>query len=252
MTAARQQTCALIVSVLACLLYLPSLSAAAADPSPTSIDDGVARLQNLLGAFEAKDARQFRMTIDNEFKNQPEEDKPPVLIISKGEIVIGTPYRVGDAVAFDVIESIKRVVYELSDGDQRKEIRRQQRYMAARYCLRVDENGVWDFDITFTAHSIPSVVGMPYLKGSVNWQDDVMQLVGIGTDNSYAADGKLIRTATYGKMRFSRRDNELSIDDEWQSYQLGTDPDGNVLPFPDFDQPIGEPGPWLSGTATLE
>lgn len=252
MTAARQQAGVLIVFAVACLLSLLSPSATAADPSPRTVDEGVARLQKLLGTFKAKDARQFRMTIDNEFKNQPEEDKPPVLIISNGEVVIGTPYRVGDAVAFDVVESIKRTVYELRDGDQREEIRRQQRYMAARYTLRVDENGMWDFDMTFTAHSIPSVVGMPYLKGSVNWHDDGLELVGIGTDNSYAAEGKVIRTATYGKTHLSRSDKELSVNDEWQSYHLGTDPDGNVLPFPDFDQPIGDPGPWLSGKATLE
>jgi hypothetical protein len=150
------------------------------------------------------------------------------------------------------LESVKRTIYELGDGDERTVVRRQQRYMAARWTLRVDENGVWEFDATFLAHSIPYAAGKPYLKGAVNWRNNGLELVGVGTDNAYAPDGSLTPVALYGKLKFTRDGDQLVIEDKWQFYHRVADPHGTLLPAPDFAQPVGQPNPWLSGTATID
>jgi len=245
-----QRTAAIALTLA---IVLPSsLRAIADEQTPKNIDEGIAKLEKLLGEFKPKDARQFRMTIESERENRPEEDKPTVLIVSKGEVVIGNPYRTGGAVSFDMLESIKRTIYELGDGDKRKIVRRQQRYLAARYSLGPGDGDAWEFDAVMIAHSIPKVVGRPYMKGTVKWIPNGIQLLGIGTDSAYAAEGRLIPVANYGRIKITRNGEELSIDDEWQDYHLGTAPDGTALPFPDFKRPIGTPGKWLTGKGSRE
>jgi len=192
------------------------------------------------------------MRVASELTSQPEKDNSPILVESRGEVVIGTPYQIGDAVAFDMVETIKRSTYAVREDDEKSVVRRQQRYMAARFTLRVDENGVWEFDSTFAVHSTPNAVGKPYLTGAVKWLDNGVELIGIGTDNAYAADGRTIRAAVHGRIRLTRNGEALSVDDIWQAYHLGTDPDGVVLPFPDFKRPIGKSGRWLSGEASAK
>ena len=241
------------VPFLALILGLSLATSALAEDGPStaprSSEEAFARLGTILGSFKPKDSRQFRMHIDSEEKDQPELDKPPVLIVSKGDIIFGNPYRLGGAVAFDVVESIKRVVYELGPDNQRKIIRRQQRYMANRYTLHLDETGNWEFQSTFLTHSIPDNIGRTYLKGSVKWLPDAVVLFGIATDNSYAAGGDLIHVAEYARIKLARVKDDLVISDQWQSYHLVTGPDQTSVPIPNFDKPIGKPSQWLSGKA---
>jgi hypothetical protein len=158
----RRCTTAIAEMAFAGVLAASSQVLASNDALPKDIDEGVARLEKLVGKFVPTDARQFRIKIASELKNQPEANKSPALIVSNGEVIFGTPYRIGGAVAFDMIESIKRTIYELGENGQKKITRRQQRYMAARWTLRVDEMGSWDFDCVFLTHSTPSMVGKPY------------------------------------------------------------------------------------------
>lgn len=222
------------------------------DGATMGFEEGVTRLERLLGSYDAMDAKQFRMPIDTEIENRPEPDKPPVHIISKGELIIGNINRSGETVSFDMIESIKRTVYELQDNEQKTVNRRQQRYLLTRYTLHRGDSGEWEFDSIMIAHSIPMLVGKPYSKGSVKWLSDGIQLTGISTDRAFAADGKLIPVAVFGKITMTQGDgdDELLIEDAWQCYQLGTEPGGLSLPFPDFMRPVGSSHPWLTGKAT--
>jgi hypothetical protein len=200
----------------------------------------------LLGRYNPGNAKQFRIVIDKEFRNKPVENEPLVLIVSRGEVLIGTPFRLGNAIAFDLVETIRRTFYELDDKDRRTKKRRQQRYLATRYMLRFDENNRWSFDSAVMVHSAPEAVGIQGLRGTVNWLKQGVQLNGIGTDNTFTADGRSIPVAVHAQIALIRAGDELYIEDTWQDYHLGVDPAGNELPYPDFSRPVGEPDSWFS------
>jgi hypothetical protein len=220
--------------------------------TPKTIEDGFVKMEEVLGTFASKDARQFRKSLDNEITQQPDESAQRVRTNSKGQLVIGNPYRLGGAAAFDMVEAIKRTVERLDDAESASIIRRQQRYSVVRYTLRVNEQGVWEFDSVYTAHSIPWAIGRPYMIGAVRWLPQGFTLTGIATDDRYAADGSLIRAATVGEITFTRQGEELSLEDTWQGYHRAKSPAGVVLPFPDMSRPIGEPHAWLKGTASRD
>jgi hypothetical protein len=250
-TSGKCSTCCDFIALASLIVALLFTSPVCADEPPQDIDEGIRRLEEILGQFASKDARQFRIKIDSESEGRPKEDEPAVLTVSQGELILGNPYRVGGAAAFDMVESIRRVVSQ-GKGDERKVVRRQQRYMAARYSLRPEQEGAWSFDTVMMAHSIPSAAGRVYLTGTVQWLPNGIQLHGIGTDNVYGSDGKLIPVSVYAKVTITRENQELIVDDQWQSYHLASAPGDVLLPVPDFSRPIDKPFKWLAGKGSRE
>jgi hypothetical protein len=241
------------VSVLWNCYFIGNIFAApeGSGDAPRTIEEGLKRLETVLGTFQSKDQKQFRMEIKNERENTPEPTKPPVLVDSKGNLIIGVPYRVGGAVAFDLIEIVQRKIYKKSE--QKKELlRQQQRYFVGRVTLRVDDAGAWDFDLNLVAHSNPGVIGKSYMSGTVVWTKNGFKLVGLGTDKAFASDGSLIPVVTKGNIQLSRDGEKLIVSDEWKSYKAAADPDGNRLFVPDYGQPVGEASQWLNGTLSVE
>ena len=107
------------------LFFLISLSAlkednASAAELPKSTEDGLSRMEQLLGRYDPKDSRQFRIALDQQIKNQPEPDKPALLHVVKGVTIVGTPFRSGDSIAFDIVEDSRRQIYELGEGGKRE------------------------------------------------------------------------------------------------------------------------------------
>ncbi len=250
----RHFTSAVAATVVLSVIVLYSLPAFASDnaTAPKTLDEGIARLEKLLGSFKPKDARQFRMKVDDESELRSDPKKPAVLVVSRGVRIFGTPYRIGNAASFDVIESISKIVYRLGKDDKKeKVVRRQQRYVAQRITLRVDKTGIWSFDLTFLAHSIPSVIGLPYLTGSVEWLPKGVQLVGMGWDYMYDSEGQLVPVANQCKINLTREGDALVLADEWQNFRRVTSADGTVMSAPDFKKPIGKIGHWFKGKATL-
>ena len=123
--------------------------------APTSNEEGFQHLETLLGSYAPKDNRQFRTQTKNEMTSPPESGKPALVTASDGEVIWGSPYRVGGAASFDLIESVNRNIYEVTLEGLKTRVQGYQRYMVARFSLRVDDTGLWDFDAVLTAHSIP-------------------------------------------------------------------------------------------------
>jgi hypothetical protein len=253
-SAVQTPVCCAEVLVFTVIFGCLSLSGVLGDesPAPTTIEDGFQKLEALLGHFAPKDARQFRKSLDSEIREQPEEGGPTVQTISKGQLIFGNPYRVGGAAAFDVVETINRTVKRLTGGNDGTVVRRQQRYSVERYTLRVNETGDWEFDGEFTAHSIPSAIGRPYMVGNVKWLPDGLILHGVGTDNRFAADGSLIRSAFVGEIKIVREKGDLVVDDHWQNYDRLKGPNNTLLPFPDMSRPVGEAHSWMAGKAVRD
>lgn len=237
----------LAVSVVAC--FMRPVVADGRLASPQTVQDAISHLERVFGSYEPKDARQFRMTTDGEVKNQPEPTKPPVLVVSHSEAVVGTPYRVGDAVSFDLVELVRREIYAVPQKTARTLVRRQQRYIAGRWSLRHDETGVWQADLIFLVHSNPKLCGACYLIGTVNWLPNGVHIVGTARDSVYASDGSLIPVVVQGRITFIREGDELRIDDTWQNYGLRIERAGSAVVAPDFGRPLGAATTWLTGRA---
>ena len=235
----------LAVAVLAFAASLPSRAAAddkKAEPAaPATLDEGMDRLEKLLGKFDPKNDHHFRFTVDSEDKQQPDPNKPPVLIVTKGTLEYGTPFRLAGAIAFDYIEEVDRSVYDLGEGGKRTLTRNTQRYRTDRVVLRPEETGGWSFQEAFVSHSNPGALDRTYFQGTVKWLDDGVELIGTATDNAYAPEGKLIRAALYGDVAMRRQGPQMVIKEHWDWYHLLRDPQGTELPVPDFKSPFGQP-----------
>ncbi len=224
----------------------------AAEPVPSieSLDAGFQKLQSVLGRYEPMHARQFRIIIDKEYKNKPVENEPETLTISKGEVLIGNPYRMADGIAFDTIEAIRNTFYEINKHDQRKKKFREHRYLAIRYVLRIDAEHQWHFESSVLSHSDPAVVESHALTGNVDWLKNGFELTGFTSGVAYTAGVKPLPIAVYAQLKFIRAGDELYIDDRWQDYKMTKGPNGKLLPFPDFNQPVGRPQSWYSREAS--
>ncbi|MGI9280993.1 MAG: hypothetical protein ACR2PX_15415 [Endozoicomonas sp.] len=242
---------AMTVASAAVSITLWPLYAEESIPSPNNLDEGFQHLQSVLGRYEPMQARQFRIVIDKEFKNKPIENEPETLTVSKGEVLIGNPYRMGDAIAFDMIEAIRQKVYKVIKNDQRKKKFRGHRYLAIRNVLRMDDSHQWHFESSVLSNSDPRGVESHGLKGSIDWLKNGFEMTGITTGATSTAEGKFISVAVYAQLKFSRAGNELYIEDRWQDYKMAKGPNGRLLPFPDFNQPVGRSESWYSREASF-
>jgi hypothetical protein len=216
---------------------------------PESVEDAMSLMEKLLGRYDPEDPRQFRIPLDKQIKNQPEADKPALLHVVKGVTIVGTPFRIGDSIAFDMVEDFRREIYELGDADKPKLTQKQQRFSTIRYALRRDEAGLWNVDATIVSHSVPVAIGRPFFKGRVTWFAGGVELTGLATDVVPAADGKFIPIVAALSIHLTRQGDILSVTDRWQNYGVATGPKGEILLAPNFAKPLGDAYHWLEGKA---
>lgn len=220
--------------------------------SPASITEAVNELAAVLGKHDPKNSQQFHIRFNRNEIQQPEENESKVRDKTSGLTIYGTPYRMGDAACFDIIQQHKRTVYRVDSDEKETVVRRQQRYFLARVSIRSTESGAWEFQMTFLGHSNPGAIQKTYMKGTVNWEDDGFELNGMATDEVYTASGGLIPSVQVATIHFSKVDNRLKITDKWQGYHWSKGPQGAKIAVPDFDRPIGKPGPWLEGDSSTD
>src|SRR3954464_4439731 len=91
-----------------------SLGTCAGD-EPRTIEEGAVRLEALLGRFDPDNNRQVRFEVGEEIRTRPTTEQSEILIVSRGLETYGNPYRLGESLAFDQVEQIRRTVYDL-DG----------------------------------------------------------------------------------------------------------------------------------------
>ena len=182
------RTCSgMLVVLLGVCFWIPSANAADASgyqpgetvAAPATIEEAMTRLENVLGKYEPKANKQFRFALDSSEETKPAAGEPSVFVVSKGAVLFGVPFRVGNAVAFDIVETTKRKVYDKPDESTRKVVRTQERFYTLRIVINIDETRTWDFQGNFVSHSIPNTIDKNYVKGRVNWKKDGFELVGL-------------------------------------------------------------------------
>jgi hypothetical protein len=218
---------------------IPALSRGGSVEVPKTIDEGMSRLEKLMGRYTEQHNVQWRFVYDDEIPLTPESGKR-LVIVRKGIETYGVPVRSGDLITFDVILSLKRKIYDLPPSGERTLSRVIQNHSASRYYLRRSPSGDWFFEAAFLSHSIPEFRDRPFQCGRVNWLSNGIELIGLGTDNFFRQGGKLVTGAYLSRTKLLREENCMIEAVHSQAYELTSGPGGDVLPMPDFAKPIGE------------
>lgn len=208
--------------------------------APKTIEEGLSRLEELLGCYTEQDNRQWRFVYDDEVETTPEPGKP-IVIVRKGIMTYGVPVRSGDMITFDVILSLQRSIYDGSKGGRRTLSREIQNHSVLRYYARPTLSGDWFYDAAFLSHSVPDFRDRPFERGRVNWLPNAIELVGTGIDEFFRQEGTLVTGAYLSRKTLSREGDRLVERTHTQTYELADNPDGDALPIPDFSKPFGDP-----------
>lgn len=215
--------------------------AAHAKHAPKTIDEGMVRLEKILGRNDPDDQLEWRLPTDYNFKMKPKPSEPEVLLTSKGIKVVGRPFREQESVSFDDVEQWERQVYDLAEDGKKTLTRTQRSHNVTRFSISL-KAGVWFVSGAMLTNGVHGTIGKPAFSGAVRWHDDGFEFIGNeGLGKYYAAGGNLILGTSQASIRYSRDGNRLVMKQQSQGYYLASDPEGTVLTFPDFKKPIGTP-----------
>jgi hypothetical protein len=207
--------------------------------APKALDEGLARLEKLLGRQSEKDFRQWRFVIDDETRLTPDPGKS-VVIVAKGVMTYGVPVRSGGIITFDEILSTHRSLFHVGDGEKRTLSRGVENHTAVRYTLHQASSGDWFFDAVSLSHNIPQFRDRPSETGRVNWLADGIELVGMGTDEFLRQGSKLAPCAFVMRRKLTRNGDRLTESLRSKTYEFARSPERDVLPIPDFSRPFGD------------
>ena len=234
---------ALLLSSFAGLALQASLQASETDgaaiDAPKSLEEGMARLETLLGRYTDQDNRQWRFVLDDEVRTVPEPEKP-IVVVMKGTQTYGVPVQSGNLIAFDFLLTTQRTIFNEGEEGKRTLSRKIQNHQTLRYHLRRSLSGDWFYDAVALSHSIPEFRDRPLETGRVNWLANGIELVGLGTDNFFRQGGRLVTGAFLVRRKLIREGNRLVEALRSQCYDLAKGSDADVLPIPDFSKPFGE------------
>lgn len=213
----------------------------AADKAPQTLEEGMQRMEKILGTYDEDDQHEWRVPMSFETKQRPDPAKPEILIVFQGLKVVGQPFRQPGAISFDETWQWKRQVFDLGAGDSRTLTRSQESHNVTRYTL-TRTGDKWFVDGTMLSNGIHSSIGKPTFQGGVTWRDDGIEFIGHeGVDRFYAAEGKFVMGAAFGTRQFLRQGDLLILKANMQPCQLAVGPQGQTLKFPDLTKPIGTP-----------
>ena len=209
--------------------------------SPTTLEEGLARVEKVLGRHNPDDQLEWRVPTDFEHKTRPNSTEPEILMVFKGLKVVSHPFREPESFSFDEIWQWERQVFDLAEDGKKTLTRTQRSHNVTRYSLSLN-SGVWLVNGTMLTNGVHNSIGKSTFQGTVKWHPDGFEFVGsTSTGRYYAAGGKLILGTSHGSIRYFRKEDCLVIKTRVQSYQLATDPEGNTLTSPDFKRPFGTP-----------
>lgn len=206
---------------------------------PKSIEEGLARMEQILGRYQSDNQAEWRIPTEFEFRHRPDPKDNEVLVRFKGIKTIGNPYRSGQSLCFDETMQWQRSVYDVDSEGRESLSKTQTSHYNLRYAL-TQRSGVWLAEGAMLSNGVHESNGKNAFAGVVKWHADGFELIGsVGIDQYYAAGGKLILGTDFGKNVFFRRIGRLNLMTQRQPYHLATHSDGTLTAFPDFARPIG-------------
>lgn len=209
--------------------------------SPKTIDEGLSRLESVLGRYNPDEQKEWRIPTDFEIKQRPNPEDPEILIAFNGLRVVGKPFRGPDSICFDEVWQWRRLVYDFGVNGEKKLVRTQKSHNVTRYTLTV-KSGIWLANGIMLTNGVHDRIDSTAFSGIAKWHPDGIELLGnTGVGQFYAAGGKLILGSEFGSVRYVRNGENLVLRNHTQAYRLATDSEGNILTSPDLKQPFGSP-----------
>lgn len=207
---------------------------------PKSLQEGLTRVESVLGKYSAVDQQEWSLPINVETKQRPDPMQPEILLKVKGHAIVGLPMLESDSIVFDLLSDWKRQVYDLNpNGTTSKLTHSQRSHSANRYFLSY-KSGLWLASSIVLSNGIHDSIGKADFQGVVKWHDDGFELVGhTGASESYAACGAYILGTSHSSTRIVRKGSAIVLQLHTQRYRLAEDLEGSPLIAPDFTRPFG-------------
>jgi hypothetical protein len=232
-----------VTHIIALGVGIASTTAAMADDRvavvPKTLDEGMVRLEKLLGRQSDKDLRQYQFDIKDGVRITPQPGKP-IDQVTEGIVTYGVPVRSGGIITFDQIVNTNRKIYDIGQGGKQTLSRVVENHTVVRYILHLTSSGEWFYDGVYVSHNIPQFRDRPSETGRVNWLADGIELVGTGSDEFFRQGGGLAPGAFVQRRRLTLKGDQLIEDLRSKTYEFARSPDGDTLPIPDFSRPFGD------------
>lgn len=207
--------------------------------SPKTLEEGLARMEQVLGRYLPDDQLEWRVPTVFEHKTRPNPSEPDILLVFDGLKVVGHPFREPEAFSFDEVWQWQRQVFDLTEDGKKKLTRTQRTHNVTRYSFTLN-SGVWFVNGTMLTNGVHHIIGKSTFQGIVKWHTDGFEFVGsTSADRFYAAGGKFILGASHGTIRYTRTGDRLKIKTRFQPHHLAVDSEGNNLTTPDLKRPFG-------------
>jgi hypothetical protein len=208
---------------------------------PKTIEEGFSRLENLLGKHSDALKHEWQFPQETDTTIGENASRPTVHVALRGVITLGTPYRFGDALAYDMISAFDRTHFELDAAGKRTKLRSSQTHRAERVVLRLVEDA-WFFDVVQVSSSDDAQLGLAERLGSVEWTATGLRLTGSDSASAYLGpDGKPKLGSAVTVAEFSRSEETITYSYQSQAYELMKSKDGQLLQVPDLSKPFGKP-----------
>lgn len=216
--------------------------------APTTPDEALERLEAILGAFNSK--APVLWLVKNERRSAshiPEtcadlgkpadEEAEQVTSIMQDLISYGTPFRMGDRVAFDSVGFRK----SWSTTESGEDVWGQMRHSAIRTSFQLLSSGKWKAEVRALTHSHPNLIDAVSDTGAVVWLEDGIKINSFAAESMIARDGELCDAVVHVTRTYRNIEGKLEIDGCYRLYGMAETPDGSALSVPDFTNPLSEP-----------
>lgn len=150
---------------------------------PKSIEEGLARLEQILGRYQSDNQAEWRIPTEFEFRHRPDPKDNEVLVRFKGVKTIGNPCRSGQSLCFDETMQWQRSVYDVDSEGRESLTRIQTSHYNLRYSL-TQRSGVWLAEGTMLSNGVHESSGKTAFSGVVKWHADGFELTGSMESNS--------------------------------------------------------------------
>lgn len=229
------------------LTMLPPLAAqeeTSADdsvPAPATVEEALQHIEGVLNTKQEGAGALWTFPRFRESTTRPDSKKGEVRTIMKSQTTCGGAVRYGDTIRFNEISQWNRNVYDVGDDGELTLTGRFDGHNHLTFSIRLFQ-GQWFFERNMVTHNLPYYRDVSFGQGSVAWLENGFELSGVGgLGERFGPEGSLILSINYFQLKYVRDGEQLIMSLNTQDYHPVKGPQGELLAFPDFDEPIGAP-----------
>lgn len=210
------------------------------DSVPKTLEEGLIRLQQILGSYDADNQLEWNFASTVEYRNKPTPTGAQVLMVIKSSMTVGHPFEQSHMLGFDEVSQWRRQVFDVDETGKQTPTRTQVSHSVNRWILSL-KSGVWQIAGFPLSNGVHDYLGAE-VTGTVVWHSDRVEFRVIQPlDRYYGPNGTYILGMSHGSVTFRREGGRLHKHIHTQTYHLANDPEGYLMTVPDFKRPFGTP-----------